>query len=154
MKKLLIGLVTAALSTGALANTIGLSNQPLLMKKHIVTTEFNNYRGDSGTGLTARYLNKVNDIVNIVAGTAHSSAIKSNGEIISWGSNELGQLDPIAGLSPAIFKGANLEGAKLMSSNLTAVDFSNIKIIERGLLKEIRYCRYTITIINAELYDC
>ena len=26
----------------------------------------------------------LNNIVNIVAGTAHSSAIKSNGEIISW----------------------------------------------------------------------
>ena len=37
------------------------------------------------------------------------------------------------GLSPAILKGANLEGAQLMSSNLTAVDFSNTRVIDLGI---------------------
>ena len=73
------------------------------------------------------------DAVYIVAGTGHSAAIKENGEIVSWGSNEYGQGDPMPGLSPAILRGTNLEGAQLSSSDLTAVDFSNSSIVDLSI---------------------
>ncbi len=69
MKRILIGLLSTTIATGAFATTIGMSNHPFLMKKHIVTTEYNNYLNDgSGMGLTAKYLQKVNDKLNIDAG--------------------------------------------------------------------------------------
>ena len=54
MKKLLTGLVASFISTGAMATVVGVSNHPFLMKKHIFTTEYNNYHNaGSGMGITA-----------------------------------------------------------------------------------------------------
>lgn len=69
MKRILIGLLSSTFAMGAFATTIGMSNHPFLMKKHIITTEYNNYLNDgSGMGLTAKYLQKVNDKMNFDAG--------------------------------------------------------------------------------------
>lgn len=69
MKKLLLGFVMTSFSIGAFASTIGISNQPFLMKKDIVTTEYNNYLNNgSGMGLTARYLRKVDESMTAEAG--------------------------------------------------------------------------------------
>ncbi len=69
MKKILIGLMTSAISLGAMATTVGISNHPMVMKKHAVSTEFNNYNNaGSGMGLTARYYRQLSDRVNVDAG--------------------------------------------------------------------------------------
>ncbi len=69
MKKLLLAASAFAISVGSMASTIGLSNHPFLMKKHIITTEYNNYfSAGSGMGLNASYLRKVNDKMNVDAG--------------------------------------------------------------------------------------
>lgn len=69
MKKLLFGILTTFISTGVMANTVGLSSHPFVMNKHIVTTEFNNYLTDgSGAGITARYMNRLNEKINMEAG--------------------------------------------------------------------------------------
>lgn len=69
MKKLLLGLITAGVSISSIASTIGVSNHPFLMKKNIISTEFNNYLNDgSGMGLTAKYLRKIDDSLSIDAG--------------------------------------------------------------------------------------
>lgn len=69
MKRILLGLITSTLSFGAIASTVGISNHPFLMKKHVVSTEYNNYLNDgSGMGLSIKYLRKLNDKVNVDAG--------------------------------------------------------------------------------------
>ncbi len=69
MKKLLTGLVASFISTGAMATVVGVSNHPFLMKKHIFTTEYNNYHNaGSGMGITAKYNNRVSDTLNVDAG--------------------------------------------------------------------------------------
>ncbi|MBT4790011.1 MAG: hypothetical protein HON90_00445 [Halobacteriovoraceae bacterium] len=69
MKKLLIGLATFSLSLSAMASTIGVSNHPFSMNKHIISTEYNNYMNDgSGMGLSAKYMQRVSDQLNVDAG--------------------------------------------------------------------------------------
>ena len=69
MKKILIGLITLAVSAGAMATTVGISNQPFMMKKHAISTEFNNYNNaGSGMGLTAKYYRYINESVTMDAG--------------------------------------------------------------------------------------
>lgn len=69
MKKLGLFLTASLLSTAASATTIGVSSHPFTMQKQVVTTEFNNYSNNgAGTGMTARYFNRVNEITNIDAG--------------------------------------------------------------------------------------
>lgn len=69
MKRIIIGLIASSFTVGAIASTIGTSNHPFLMKKHVVTTEYNNYLNDgSGMGLTAKYMRKINDKLNIDTG--------------------------------------------------------------------------------------
>lgn len=69
MKKLLLGLLCTALPLGAMASTVGVSSHPFSFNKHIVTTEFNNYMSNgSGTGLTARYFQRINEKLNFDAG--------------------------------------------------------------------------------------
>ena len=69
MKKILLGLAISGISVSVLASTIGISNHPFLMKKHIISTEYNNYLNDgSGMGLTAKYLNKIDDSLSVDAG--------------------------------------------------------------------------------------
>lgn len=69
MKKLGLFLTASLLSTAATATTIGVSAHPFTMQKQVVTTEFNNYANNgSGTGMTARYFNRINEIMNIDAG--------------------------------------------------------------------------------------
>lgn len=71
MRRILLGLVALSLTSGAFASIIGLSNHPFTMKKHVITTEFNNYMTNgSGAGITARYLQRMNDSMSadIVAG--------------------------------------------------------------------------------------
>ncbi len=69
MKKILLGLISTAVSFSAMANVIGISNQPFMMKKHAITTEFNNYTSkDGGMGLTARYFRHLSERVSMDAG--------------------------------------------------------------------------------------
>lgn len=79
MKKILLGLAAASLSFGAMATTIGLSNHPFLMKKHVVSTEYNNYLNNgSGMGITAKYLRKVDDGLNIDAGAGFTNGERAS----------------------------------------------------------------------------
>ncbi len=69
MRKILIGIISSSLALSAMASTIGVSNHPFTMDKHIITTEFNNYLSDgSGMGLSAKYLQRVSDSLSIDAG--------------------------------------------------------------------------------------
>jgi len=69
MKKLLLGLCCSVLSIGAIASTVGVSAHPFTMNKHIVTTEFNSYLNNgTGMGLTARYMQRVNQKLSFDAG--------------------------------------------------------------------------------------
>lgn len=71
MKKLLLGLIAATFSVTAMASTIGLSNQPFVMNKHIVTTEFNSFMSNgTGAGLGIKYTQKYTDDLNFDAGIA------------------------------------------------------------------------------------
>lgn len=64
--KLLILMLTLGLSAGAFASIIGLSNHPFSMQKHVITTEFDSYMTNgSGNGITARYLQRMNDRLNM-----------------------------------------------------------------------------------------
>ncbi len=69
MRNTLKGLLFLAFAGSATASTIGVSNQPFLMKKHVVSTEYNNYNNaGTGAGLTLNYLRKVNEDLNLNAG--------------------------------------------------------------------------------------
>ena len=79
MKNLLICLITAISTYSAFATTIGLSNHPFLMKKNIITTEYNNYTSaGTGQGITARYLRNVSDQINIDAGVGFTSGERAS----------------------------------------------------------------------------
>ncbi len=69
MKRLLLGLLSVTLSSAAMASTVGISNHPFLMKKHVISTEYNNYQNSgAGMGLNINYLRKVSDELNFNAG--------------------------------------------------------------------------------------
>ena len=69
MKKLLVGMISLTISAASLASTVGVSNHPFSMEKHVITTEFNNYFNDgSGMGFSANYFQRINDAVNIDLG--------------------------------------------------------------------------------------
>lgn len=69
MKKLFLATLAVVTSMGAMATTIGVSNHPFLMKKHIITTEYNNYFSNgSGMGMNIRYLNNINDKMKVDGG--------------------------------------------------------------------------------------
>jgi len=78
MKKL--GLLALSLMiSGAAAANVGISTHPFTMKKQVLTTEFNNYLNNGkGTGLTAKFFQRVSDKVNIDAGTSFSDGERSN----------------------------------------------------------------------------
>ena len=65
MKKLLLTVIASSLSLSAMATTIGISNQPFVMKKHVVTTEFNSFMSNgTGAGLGVRYTQKYSENLN------------------------------------------------------------------------------------------
>lgn len=69
MKKSLLTLGLTIFTMSASASTIGVSAHPFTMKKHIFTTEVGSYLSNgSGTGITAKYFQRVNDKVNFDAG--------------------------------------------------------------------------------------
>lgn len=79
MRKILLGLLCTALPLGAMASTVGVSSHPFSFNKHIVTTEFNNYMTNgSGTGITARYFQRVNEKLNFDAGFGFTDGDRSS----------------------------------------------------------------------------
>lgn len=61
MKKLLVGIVTSAIAMSAMATTVGVSSHPFAVDKKVITTEFNSYLSNGkGTGITAKYQQRVN----------------------------------------------------------------------------------------------
>ena len=69
MRNTLIGLLFLTLTGSAVASTVGISNHPFLMKKHVISTEYNNYNNaGSGAGLQLNYLRKINEDLNVNAG--------------------------------------------------------------------------------------
>ena len=69
MKKSLLTLGLTIFTMSASASTIGVSAHPFTMKKHIFTTEVGSYlTNGTGTGITAKYFQRVNDRVNFDAG--------------------------------------------------------------------------------------
>ncbi|MFL2479961.1 MAG: pentapeptide repeat-containing protein, partial [Verrucomicrobiales bacterium] len=72
-------------------------------------------------------------MTGIVAGTGHNAALKEDGNIVTWGSNDYGQGDPMPGISPANLRGADLTGANLRDSELTGVDFGNGTVISLSI---------------------
>jgi hypothetical protein len=83
MKKLLVGAISAFISFGSIASTIGVSNHPFVMSKHIVTTEFNNYLSSgSGAGITAKYTRRYNEKLSIDAGFGFTNGERESEMII------------------------------------------------------------------------
>jgi hypothetical protein len=79
MKNLAILITLALFSSASFATTVGLSAHPFTMKKQVVTTEFNNYLNNgSGTGITAKYFQRVNDNINFDAGVGVTDGERSN----------------------------------------------------------------------------
>lgn len=79
MKRLGLLLGTVLLSSAASATTVGLSAHPFTMKKQVVTTEFNNYSNNgAGTGISARYLNRVTERVSFDAGFGITDGERAN----------------------------------------------------------------------------
>lgn len=79
MKKLLLGVILSAATVAASASTIGLSNHPLGMKKHAVTTEYNNYLNNgTGMGISAAYTRRVNDALTADAGFGFTNGDRSS----------------------------------------------------------------------------
>jgi hypothetical protein len=69
MKRLSIALSALFLSGAAMATTIGMSTHPFSIKKQVITTEFTSYNSNgAGAGINARYLNKINEQINVDAG--------------------------------------------------------------------------------------
>jgi hypothetical protein len=78
MKKLGLILGLALLSSMAMA-TIGVSTHPFTMKKQVITTEFNNYMSNgTGSGITAKYFQRVNEVVNFDAGVGITDGDRAN----------------------------------------------------------------------------
>jgi hypothetical protein len=79
MRKLGLFLTASLLSTAASATTIGVSAHPFTMQKQVVTTEFNNYANNgAGTGMTARYFNRINEVTSIDGGFGITDGDRSN----------------------------------------------------------------------------
>lgn len=79
MKKIALVLSTMLLSSVASASTVGLSTHPLTMKKQVVTTEFNNYMSNgTGSGITAKYLQRVNEQIAFDAGFGITDGDRAN----------------------------------------------------------------------------
>ena len=79
MRNILITTLLAVFSLSAFASIIGLSNHPFTMEKHIVTTEFNNYiNNGAGTGLTARYLQRINGQLNVDAAAGFTNGERAS----------------------------------------------------------------------------
>ena len=79
MNKLTLILGTILLSSLASASTVGLSTHPFTMKKQVVTTEFNNYMTNgTGAGITAKYLQRVNEEIAFDAGFGITDGDRSN----------------------------------------------------------------------------
>lgn len=78
MKKLLLGVILL-MSFAASASTVGVSSFPFVMSKHVITTEFNSYLTDgSGMGLTAKYLHRFNEKINVDAGFGFTDGDRSS----------------------------------------------------------------------------
>lgn len=79
MKNLAILFTLALFSSVSFANTVGLSAHPFTMKKQVVTTEFNNYLNNgSGAGITAKYFQRINEMINFDAGVGVTDGERSN----------------------------------------------------------------------------
>ena len=79
MKRILIGLMTASFATAAMATTVGISNHPFTMKKHVLTTEYNNYfNGGTGMGLGVNYSQRIDQSMNIDAGFAFTDGERAS----------------------------------------------------------------------------
>jgi hypothetical protein len=83
MRKLGLLLSTVLFGTLAQASTIGVSSHPFTMKKQVVTTEFNNYLSNgTGTGITARYFQRLNEGINVDAGVGITDGDRANNMFI------------------------------------------------------------------------
>lgn len=79
MKKLGLLLGTMILSTVATANTVGISTHPFTMKKQVITTEFNNYMSNgTGSGITAKYFQRVSEGISFDAGFGITDGDRAN----------------------------------------------------------------------------
>ncbi|MAX67209.1 MAG: hypothetical protein QF441_00790 [Bacteriovoracaceae bacterium] len=115
MKKILFGLVASTFSLGAIASTVGISNHPFLMKKHIFNTEYNNYFNDgAGSGLNVMYHQRYNSQLNFDAGFGFTNGDRESRAFV--GANM--QLIPDYGRQPRVsLKGTaeteNLDGDRI-----------------------------------------
>lgn len=79
MKKLLLGVIASTLSLSALASTIGISNQPFVMNKHIISTEFNSFMSNgTGAGIGIKYTQKYSDNLNFDIGAAFTNGDRAS----------------------------------------------------------------------------
>ena len=75
MKLLLLALV----SFSVMATTVGLSTHPFAIENRVITTEFDNYTSaDSGMGLTARFYERVNSLLNYDVGFSINEGDRAN----------------------------------------------------------------------------
>lgn len=102
-------------SFGAAASTIGLSTHPFSMEKKAITTEFNSYlsSGD-GTGITAKYYQKLDDRLNVDAGVSVGNGNRASSFML--GADY--ELFPDYGRQPrisakALLESSNIEGDRV-----------------------------------------
>ena len=73
-------LLLALLSFSVMATTIGLSTHPFAVENRVITTEFDNYTssGEGGMGLTARFYERVNSLLNYDVGFSINEGDRAN----------------------------------------------------------------------------
>lgn len=73
-------LLLALLSFSVMATTIGLSTHPFAVENRVITTEFDNYTSanEGGMGLTARYYERVNSLLNYDVGFSINEGDRAN----------------------------------------------------------------------------
>lgn len=75
MKVLLLALI----SFSVMATTVGLSTHPFAVENRVITTEFDNYTSSgTGMGLTARYYQRVNRLLNYDVGFSINEGDRAN----------------------------------------------------------------------------
>lgn len=75
MKLLLLALI----SMSVMATTVGLSTHPFAIENRVITTEFDNYTSSgTGMGLTARYYERVNSLLNYDVGFSINEGDRAN----------------------------------------------------------------------------
>ncbi len=129
MKKLLVAIMSSVFTVSAVASTIGVSNHPFAVRDHVITTEFNNYASaGSGMGLSANYLRRINESINMNAGFGITDGSRASRFIV--GSNI--RILPDYGRQPMVSVKGTLETENIDGDRINS--FGVAPTISKGLV--------------------